>query len=243
MTEKKFVVVIPARGGSKGVKDKNIKSLDGFPLIYYSINVAKQLKLIEEYIITTDSERIIKTSLRYCNKKNIIKRPKKYANDNSKDIDYVKHLISKFKKKKKKLPFGWVILRPTTPLRDFKVVDKSIKYLINNAEASSLISVHEISETPAKMFGVTGKYLHGLSPFDPRKEYYTLPRQAFPPAYVGNGYVDIVLTKNILKNNFYGERMLSFTTPDTGEVDNENDFESLQIKLKSKNYNKYKINK
>ena len=61
----------------KGVKDKNIKSLDGFPLIYYSINVAKQLKLIEEYIITTDSEKIIKTSLRYCNKKNIIKKTQK----------------------------------------------------------------------------------------------------------------------------------------------------------------------
>ena len=119
-------------------------------------------------------------------------------------------------------------LNSTTPLRDFKVVDKSIKYLINNAEASSLISVHEISETPAKMFGVTGKYLHGLSPFDPRKEYYTLLRQAFPPAYVGNGYVDIVLIKNILKNDFYGERMLS-TTPDTGEVDNENDFESHRL--------------
>lgn len=239
--KKTFVAVIPARGGSKGVKNKNIKILDGHPLIYYSIYVAKKLKNIHTFVITTDSKKIINLSKKFCNNHQIIKRPKKLASDNSKDIDYIKHLIEFFKKKKKFIPYGWVILRPTTPLRSYELVDDSIAHLKKNNEASSLISVHEISETPAKMFGISGKYLHGLAPFDPRKEYYTLPRQEFPPAYVGNGYVDIVLTKHIMKGEFYGDRMLSFITPDTGEVDNENDFINLQIKINNKSFVKYKI--
>ena len=59
--KKDFIVVIPARGGSKGVKDKNIKLLDGHPLIFYSIYVASKLKNIRTFLITTDSNKIIKT--------------------------------------------------------------------------------------------------------------------------------------------------------------------------------------
>lgn len=241
--KKDFIVVIPARGGSKGVKDKNIKLLDGHPLIFYSIYVASKLKNIRTFLITTDSNKIINIAKNYCKSEQIIKRPKKLATDKSTDIEYLKHLIQFHKRKKKRIPYGWVILRNTTPLRDFKLIDKSINYLKENDEATSLISVHEISETPAKMFGISGKYLHGLAPFDPRKEYYTLPRQDFPPSYIGNGYVDIILTKSILKNEFYGDRMLPFHTPDTGEVDSENDFVNLQVKINTKNFSKYKIKK
>jgi CMP-N,N'-diacetyllegionaminic acid synthase len=241
--KKNFVAVIPARGGSKGVKNKNIKLLDGYPLIYYCINVASKLKNIENFIVTTDSSKIINVSNNYCHLDQIIKRPKKLATDKSKDIDYLKHLIQVYQKKQQQVPYGWVILRPTTPLRNFKLVDKSIDYLRKNDDATSLISVHEISETPAKMFGISGKYLHGLAPFDPRKEYYTLPRQEFPPSYIGNGYVDIILTKSILNNEFYGDRMLPFHTPDTGEVDTENDFVNLEVKINNKNFAKYKIKK
>lgn len=241
--KKDFIVVIPARGGSKGVKDKNIKLLDGHPLIFYSIYVASKLKNIRTFLITTDSNKIINIAKNYCKSEQIIKRPKKLATDKSTDIEYLKHLIQFHKRKKKRIPYGWVILRNTTPLRDFKLIDKAINYLKENDEATSLISVHEISETPAKMFGISGKYLHGLAPFDPRKEYYTLPRQDFPPSYIGNGYVDIILTKSILRNEFYGDRMLPFHTPDTGEVDSENDFVNLQVKINTKNFSKYKIKK
>ena len=209
----------------------------------YPIFTALKMKMIDDFVITTDSKKIINISKKYVSSKHIVKRPKALASDKSTDIEYLKHLINFYKKNKSFIPYGWVILRPTTPLRDYKLVDKSVSNFKKNEEATSLISVHEISETPAKMFGINGKYLHGLAPFDPRKEYYTLPRQDFPPAYIGNGYVDIVLTKNIQKNIFYGDRMLSFLTPDTGEVDNENDFVNLQIKINNKNFSKYKIKK
>ena len=78
--KKDFIVVIPARGGSKGVKDKNIKLLDGHPLIFYSIYVASKLKNIRTFLITTDSNKIINIAKNYCKSEQIIKRPKKTSN-------------------------------------------------------------------------------------------------------------------------------------------------------------------
>ena len=101
-----------------------------------------------------------------------------------------------------------------------------------NKESTSLVSVHEVAEPPAKMFGMNGNYLHGLSPFDPRKDYYTLPRQEFPPTYFGNGYIDIIKTKTILKDNsFYGPRMLGYITQNIGEIDLPEDLKTIDNKL------------
>ena len=97
-----------------------------------------------------------------------------------------------------------------------------------------MISVHEIPESPGKMFGMNDNYLHGLCPMDPRSEYFALPRQEFPPAYFGNGYVDIVKTHTLKHyKSCYGPRMLGFITPDTGEVDVESDFKKLNYFLQS----------
>ena len=126
-------------------------------------------------------------------------------------------------------------MRPTTPLREVKILDNSIKKIKKNHDSTSLVSVHEISETPAKMFGKKGDYLHGLSPFDPRKEYYTLPRQEFPPAFSGNGYVDIIKTSTILNDDlFYGDKILAFDTGYVNEVDTLDDFKNLEKVQKSK---------
>ena len=100
--KKNFVAVIPARGGSKGVKNKNIKLLDSYPLIFYSIHVASKLKNIQKFIVTTDSSKIINVSKNYCHQDQIVKRPKKLATDKSKDIDYLKHLIKFYQRKKNK---------------------------------------------------------------------------------------------------------------------------------------------
>ena len=125
-----------------------------------------------------------------------------------------------------------MILRPTTPLRNPKLINESVEKILKYKDSTSLVSVHEIPETPAKMFGLNGNYLHGLSPFDPRKEYYTLPRQQFPPTFSGNGYVDIVRTSTIINNNmFYGDKILSFRTEEVNEIDVLNDIKRLEQNL------------
>tara|TARA_B100000965_G_C19578568_1_gene752430 strand:+ start:837 stop:1577 length:741 start_codon:yes stop_codon:yes gene_type:complete len=224
----KFIAIIPARGGSKGLPKKNIKKLFDYPLLSYSITASNLSKKISQTIVSTDSKEIANISKKYGADVPFL-RPKNISKDSSTDYEFIEHAINWFEKNKKYVPEYWVILRPTTPIRNPELIDKAINYILKNKDCSSLVSVHEISETPAKMFGMNGKYLNGLCPFDPRKEYYILPRQEFPPTYSGNGYIDIISTKTILISKMlYGNKILGFDTGFVNEIDNHNDFEVLE---------------
>jgi|TARA_Y100000817_G_scaffold293719_1_gene266939 CMP-N,N'-diacetyllegionaminic acid synthase len=233
---KNFLTIIPARGGSKGVPKKNIKKLNSHPLIAYSIAACKMSKQLEKTIISTDDNEIADIAKKYGGNVPFL-RPSEISGDYSHDKDFLIHAAEWYKKEYSFYPEAFCIIRPTTPLREPKIIDKAIEKFANHPEATSLVSIHECPETPAKMFGLAGEYLHGLSPFDPRKEYFALPRQNFPKAYVGNGYIDIVRYDIINQNDsFYGERMLAFETPDYGEVDIESDFKKLEFYASQKNF-------
>jgi len=234
------VAIVPARGGSKGVPGKNIKEIGGFPMIAYSIIGGQLSKAIDRCIVSTDCEEIAKVARDYGGDVPFM-RPDEFATDSSTDIEYIKHAIEWFDCEEGYIPEFWVILRPTTPLREPDVIDEGINLIKNTPDASSLISIHEFAETPGKMFGMQGGYLHGLCPMDPRPEYFTLPRQEFAPAYFGNGYIDIVRSSTILNDDScFGSRMLGFETPDTGEIDVPEDFKRVEYylsQLKNSVYN------
>ena len=97
--KKKVLCIIPARKGSKGLKNKNIKMLNKIPLIAWSILVAKKCKQIDEIIVSTDSIKISKIAKTYGAKVPFI-RPKKFATDKSSSFSVLKHAIDFFKKKK-----------------------------------------------------------------------------------------------------------------------------------------------
>ena len=94
----KIICVIPARKGSKGLKDKNIKKLNGIPLIAWSIKVAKRCKFIDEIIVSTDSLKIAEIAKKYGAKVPFL-RPKKFATDKSSSFSVLKHAIDFYKKK------------------------------------------------------------------------------------------------------------------------------------------------
>ena len=225
------VAVIQARGGSKGVPRKNIRKLGGFPLIAYSVVACKLAKSIERTIVSTDDAEIAAIAKSFGADVPFI-RPAEYARDDSTDKQVFDHALGWFEKNEGYIPEYFVQIRPTTPLRESSLLDQSIAAIKAKPEATSLVSVHEIEESPGKMFGMLDAYLHGLCPMDPRPEYFALPRQAFPPVYFGNGYVDIIKS-NTLKQykSCYGPRMLAFLAPNTGEVDAEDDFKKLNYYL------------
>lgn len=230
------VAIIQARGGSKGVPKKNIRLLGGFPLIAYSIAACRLADEIERTIVSTDSEDIAEISRQFGAEIPFL-RPDEYARDNSMDIEVFKHAVQWFKHNEKFIPEYMVQIRPTTPLRDPELINKAVRKIKSTAESTGLVSVHEIRESPCKMFGIEDDFLIGLCPNDPRPEYYNLPRQAFPSVYFGNGYVDIVKSQTLIKyNSCYGRRMLGFIAPDTGEVDREEDFEKLEFNLSRNRY-------
>ena len=96
MTKKNLLIIIPARSGSKGIKNKNIKKLKSKPLIYYSIRIAKKIKEKNKIIFCSTDSIKIKNIVEKCNIKVPFLRPKNISKDLSTDITFVNHALKKF---------------------------------------------------------------------------------------------------------------------------------------------------
>lgn len=94
-----ILAIIPARGSSKGFPRKNIKNLNGKPLIFYTIREAKKSKFLSRIVVSTDDEKISNVSKRYG--VDVIKRPKKLAKDTTPSEAVIKHAINYLKKKRR----------------------------------------------------------------------------------------------------------------------------------------------
>ena len=124
----KYFFLICARGGSKGIKNKNLKKINNIPLVGWSIKIAKKLKKIGKVAVNSDSKKI----LNYAKKSNVdflIKRPLNLAKDSSKELDVWKHSINKLKELKnlKTMPDTLISLPPTSPARSIIDIEKCIK--------------------------------------------------------------------------------------------------------------------
>lgn len=229
----KVLALIPARGGSKGVPKKNIKLLENFPLISYTIAAANLSKKIDKVVVTTDSKEIADIALSFNAEVPFI-RPSNLASDLATDIDFVIHSLDWLEANENYIPDLVVLLRPTTPLREVNYIDDAIELLINNEIATSLRSSHIVSESPFKWFVIKDGF------YTPICDKYSLedtgkPRQFFPDVYIPNGYVDIIKT-NFIKthNSLYGNHILGYTTPTGHEIDTLDDFEYIEFQI-SKN--------
>ena len=138
----KLLALIPARSGSKGIKNKNILKICGKPLIQYTIEPALKLKalgLVDSVIVSTDCSNIANISARLGAEVPFL-RPKNISGDKAKSIDLIIHTINYFKKKN--ILFDAVLLlQPTSPLRDMITLKKAIELFKNN-NTESLISCY-----------------------------------------------------------------------------------------------------
>lgn len=220
-----IVAIIPARSGSKSIKDKNIIPYKGKPLIYHSIKTALKSKYINRVIVSTDSNKYKKISTKFGAEVPFL-RPKKYSSDNSIDYDYILH-ASKFLIKNKYYPDIIVLLRPSTPNRTPQIVDKSIKFFIKNLKKyDSMRSVSEFSQPPQKLFMINKNRLKGFFDNTLTGEYHALPRQKYPKTYLPNGYIDIYKPKFFLKNKLLHGRICPFITKETLDIDYKKDLKS-----------------
>jgi CMP-N,N'-diacetyllegionaminic acid synthase len=120
------IAIIPARSGSKGVIDKNIRVLSGRPLIAYSIQAALIADNIDRVIVSTDSEHYAYIAREYGAEVPFL-RPAEISTDFSSDYDLMKHALDWLKTSEGKIPEYIVHLRPTTPLRDPAIVDAAVE--------------------------------------------------------------------------------------------------------------------
>ena len=137
-----MLALIPARGGSKGIKGKNIIDINGKPLIAYTIEAGKQSKYIDDVVVTTDSEKIAEVSKKYGAEIPFM-RPAEYAQDKSKTIVAVLHAIKELKRQDKVYD-TLVLLQPTQPLRTSEDIDKAIELYFEKS-CMSLVSVSEVT--------------------------------------------------------------------------------------------------
>jgi len=223
--------IIPARGGSKGVPGKNIKVLGGHPLIAYSIAAAKQAKNISRIIVSTDSPEIAEAARAYGAELPFM-RPPELALDTSTDYKVMNHAITWFGGSEGRKPDLIAHLRPTTPLRDPAVIDAAVAAMESDQASTALRSAHAAPESPFKWFKRTaeGRFLplmEGLTP-----DEINQPRQQFAPAYIPDGYIDIIRVSHVSRaGNLHGNAMKAFISPKCVEVDTAEDLELLEFEL------------
>jgi len=220
----KISAIIPCRSGSKGIRDKNIAQLGELPLMAYSILAAKKAELINDVFVTSDSNHYLDISHQYGDVKRIL-RPGNLASDSSTDLDYFRHAVEYCEENNIGLPELWVLLRPTTPFRDVKLINEAInKFISNQANFTSMRSAHEAPESPQKWFKLS-KDKERFLPYINNMHIgeTNLPRQQFESAYIPNGYIDIVKTDNIKKGILFGEKIMSYISPQCIEIDTKQD--------------------
>lgn len=223
------IALVPARGGSKSVPKKNIRSFKGHPLIAYSIAVAKLARNIDRVIVSTDSEEIADAARHYGAEVPFL-RPSEYAQDDSPDIDFVKHAIDWFAQNERKIPEYIAHIRVTTPTRDYRIVEEGIRQIKQDKNASALRSGHICVHPPYKWFkyaesGYMEPLMSGMT-----CDEANMARQGFPKVFVPNSYVDVLKSDFVINTNLmHGERMIGFVTDEVPDIDTEDDLYKLEV--------------
>ncbi len=185
----KVLAIIPARGGSKGLKGKNIAPLNGVPLIAYSIKAARDSKYVDLCIVTSDCPVILEVARAFDSE--ALPRPAELASDNASSECVVEHAVASYP------DFDLILLlQPTSPLRTSMDIDSAIESLIAH-HATAVISVYEPDHTPFKCFKLDpGGFLTGL--VDNKTPF--MRRQDLPVAFMPNGAIYLIYTKDFLHN-------------------------------------------
>lgn len=153
---KKILAIIPARKGSKGIKNKNIININGKPLIYYTIKSAKESRYITDIVGSTDCKKIA-AIFRKNNVKVPVIRPKKLSGDHSNIVDTLIFTLIK-NEQIYKTKYDYVcLLQPTSPLREKNEIDRAIKKIIKT-KSDTIISLCKLDEPhPYKLFEIKNK--------------------------------------------------------------------------------------
>jgi N-acylneuraminate cytidylyltransferase len=246
---KKILCIIPARSGSKGIINKNIKLFKGKPLIVWSINQAKESKYYKNnsmrIILSTDNELYANIGLE-CNIEVPFLRPLDISCDNSSDFEFMDYTLKRLKKNENYECDIILHLRPTQPLRKIYDIDKCLDIFIEKYDNyDSLRSVIENEKSPYKMYLIKEEnkldnnsdynselYLEPLfKSVNKIEEPYNSSRQLLPKTYLHNGYIDIVKSTIIInKKSISGTRIIPYIMDkdDIIDIDTENDWNKAE---------------
>lgn len=205
----KVVALIPARSGSKGIPNKNIKTIGGKPLIAHSIEFALKIKKIDRVIVSTDSKKIAQVAKKYGAEVPFI-RPKSLASDSARMYDTVNHLIQFLNQRKDYFDFI-ALLQPTSPFRLKKNFNDALKKIEENSDIDSVVSLDEVPKhfSPDFLMKIEDEKVYSYT----NKGKKVFRRQDVEPAYIRNGQFYISRISSLTeKNTIYGKNSSPFIT-------------------------------
>jgi CMP-N,N'-diacetyllegionaminic acid synthase len=227
----KILCLIPARSGSKSLPHKNIKDVNGIPLMAHSIIQALNSKHKMRIIVSTDSKEYADIANKYGAETPFL-RPEEISQDDSTDYQFIKHAVEWLKDNENYYPDIILQLRPTQPDRKVSDIDKCLDIFIEKYnDIDSLRTVVEVEKTPYKMYTIDcNKSIPKLNPmfnkYNGNIEPYNMGRQYLPKSYLHNGYIDILKPNLLDKGMISGHHIYPYVMnkDDTIDIDTINDF-------------------
>ena len=208
----KGVAFIPARSGSERIKNKNIKFLNGHPLLAYSIVAAKKSGEFEDVICATDDETYADIAKHYgalvpC------MRPKSTAESTSADISWVDYMLNAPSLSDKSYDF-FGILRPTNPFRSISSIKLAANLLLKSPWADSIRAVEKCGQHPGKMWIIKHDMMVPLFPFDIEgTPWHSNQYAALPEIYAQNASLELAWVNTALtKKSISGDKILPLKT-------------------------------
>ena len=212
--EELVVAIIPVRGGSKGVTDKNLRLVAGRPLLWYAIEAARRAGQVGRAIVSTESPEL--ADVARANGAEVVLHPPELSGENSPTYPVIRWNLRRMRERQES-PLLVVVLRATSPLRTAKDVDAAIELLLSHPEADSVVSVAPaVGIHPIRLKRVCedGRLVDAFEPEgrSPRR------RQELEPLYLRNGAVYVSRPPVIEAGGLWGDHCLAYVMPEERSI-------------------------
>ena len=206
---------------------KNILSLNGKPLLCYSVDYSLRSELVTSTVVSTDSKEIADIA-KSSGASVPFLRPSKYARDDTRDYPVIRHALDFFEDQGQIFDF-YVLLRPTSPLRPSGLIEKAFEILEDNIDATSVRSMARIKEHPYRVWRQNDdKSVCGF--IKTEVEPYNMPRQELPELLFQTGDIEVIRRKTLINGSISGECVypLIIDHADMIDIDSQSDFDRAE---------------
>jgi N-acylneuraminate cytidylyltransferase len=207
------VALVPARQGSKRVPGKNIRVLNGHPMLAYTIAPAVESGVFDAVIVSTDSDETAEIARHYGAEVPFL-RPAALATDTSPDIEWVDYTLRELNRRGRSWD-AFSLLRPTSPFRTADTIRRAWRLFTSEPGVDSLRAVELCAQHPAKMWVIEGRRMRPLldQPEPRTQPWHSTPYQALPRVYVQNASLEMAWTHVVLeKRTIAGDVLMPFVT-------------------------------
>tara|TARA_B100000900_G_scaffold328105_1_gene288326 strand:+ start:4 stop:711 length:708 start_codon:yes stop_codon:yes gene_type:complete len=231
LKNKKYLCIIPARAGSQGIKNKNIKILDGIPLVEHTIKFSKKIEKNFDIVVSTNSKKVLSIAKKY-NLSEIELRPEYLSGNNSLTIDVVKYELKRLEKKNKKKYEVILLLQPTVPYRRIKDIIIALKK-IQSSSYDSVVSIKNVEGFhPLRMKVKKKKYIVNYSS---EKKENMKPRQKLPKVFLRSGSIYMIKRKSMISlNSMVGKKVYGLEQSGKFTINIDTHFDLFLAKNKNK---------